>query len=160
VKIELTVNGERKILEVEPGEYLLDTLRNRLGYTGTKENCRQGECGACTVILDGESVNSCLILTAAVSGSTVETIEGLSRGGKLHPVQEAFMVYDASQCGYCTPGMVMSAKALLDRNPHPTEREIKKGLEGNLCRCTGYKNIITAVGKAARAMQKENTDHE
>jgi carbon-monoxide dehydrogenase small subunit len=120
-----------------------------LGLTGTKEGCGVGECGACSVILDGNLVNSCMVLTAQCDGSRVETVEGLGTAEKLHPLQQAFIDYNAVQCGFCTPGMLMAAKALLDKNPHPTEAEIRQGLSGVLCRCTGYKQIVDAVKAAA-----------
>ncbi|HOC06972.1 MAG: (2Fe-2S)-binding protein [Bacillota bacterium] len=147
--VVLTVNGKEYSLTVESNERLLDTLRQRLGLTGTKEGCGVGECGACSVILDGNLVNSCMVLTAQCDGSRVETVEGLGTAEKLHPLQQAFIDYNAVQCGFCTPGMLMAAKALLDKNPHPTEAEIRQGLSGVLCRCTGYKQIVDAVKAAA-----------
>ncbi|MFW5826383.1 MAG: (2Fe-2S)-binding protein, partial [bacterium] len=129
---------------------LADVLRHRLGLTGTKLNCRQGECGACTVLVDGQPMTSCIVLAASVDGSEITTIEGLSASGELDPIQEAFMEADGSQCGFCTPGMVMSTKALLDANPDPSREDIEIGLAGNLCRCTGYRTIIDAVELAAK----------
>ncbi|NLW07288.1 MAG: (2Fe-2S)-binding protein [Clostridia bacterium] len=156
VKFELKVNGQEYQLEIPADVSLLEVLREYLGFTGTKEGCGQGECGACTVLVDGQAVNACLYPALKAAGAEVLTIEGLAGpGGKLHPLQEAFISAGAVQCGYCTPGMIMSAKALLDRNPTPTREEIKLGLAGNLCRCTGYNKIITAVEKAAAAINKE-----
>ncbi len=147
--ITFELNGEQVRVEVEDNATLLEVLRERLGLTGTKRGCDTGDCGACTVILDGRAVNSCLVLAAEVDGCSVVTIEGLSADGRLHPVQQAFIEAGAMQCGYCTPGMIMSAKALLDHNPQPSERDIRKALAGNLCRCTGYVKIIEAVKRAA-----------
>lgn len=143
--LTLKVNGE--VYEVEvPGNWtLLDVIREKCGLTGTKHGCGNGECGACTVLLDGEVVNSCLVLALQANGKSVTTIEGLSQHGKLHPIQEAFIAHGAIQCGFCTPGMILSAKALLDKNPFPQEKEIREALAGNLCRCTGYQKIIEAV---------------
>ncbi len=149
ISIQLCINGVWKDLDVEPEETLVRTLRERLKLTGTKINCEQGECGACTVLLDGRAVNSCLILTVSIDGRRVTTIEGLSREGRLDPLQEAFLEEDASQCGYCTPGMILSAKGLLDENSDPTDDEIRQALSGNYCRCTGYKTIIKAVKRGA-----------
>ncbi|MFW6291880.1 MAG: (2Fe-2S)-binding protein [Spirochaetota bacterium] len=148
--ITLTVNGRRHEIDIEPVEVLADVLRHRLGLTGTKLNCRQGECGACTVLVDGQPMTSCIVLAASVDGSEITTIEGLSASGELDPIQEAFMEADGSQCGFCTPGMVMSTKALLDANPDPSREDIEIGLAGNLCRCTGYRTIIDAVELAAK----------
>lgn len=150
--IRLTVNGEVHELEVEPQRRLLDVLREDLLLTGTKEGCGNGECGACTVLLDGRAVNSCLLLAVSAEGHEIETIEGLAKGEELHPLQRAFIEYGAVQCGFCTPGMIMAAKALLLENPRPTEDEIRTGLAGNLCRCTGYTKIIAAVQAAAEQM--------
>ena len=154
-KIRLNLNGRR--LEASPAanETLLEFLRSRIALTGTKEGCNTGDCGACTVILDGKAVNSCLVLAVESDGCTVTTIEGLSAGGELHPLQRSFVDNGAVQCGFCTPGMILSAKALLDENPNPTEEDIRFGLAGNLCRCTGYVNIIKAVGAAAKSTRGE-----
>ncbi|NWF57561.1 MAG: (2Fe-2S)-binding protein [Syntrophaceae bacterium] len=143
--LTLTVNGEKVDLEIPPHRTLLDLIRNELGLTGTKEGCGNGECGACTVLMDGQPVNACLVLALQAQGKEITTIEGLSRGRRLHSIQEAFISHGAIQCGFCTPGMVLSVKALLDRNPRPEEREIRKALSGNLCRCTGYQKIVEAV---------------
>jgi carbon-monoxide dehydrogenase small subunit len=149
INLTLKVNGKEVNLKVGPKERLIDTLREQLNLTGTKEGCSIGECGACTVILNGEAVSSCLILTGQIGGSEVLTIEGLEVAGKLDPLQKAFIDYQAVQCGFCTPGMLMSAKALLMKNPHPGREEIKTTLEGNLCRCTGYEQIIEAIESVA-----------
>ncbi len=149
MRIEFTLNGRKRRLDVEPNELLLNLLRDELGLTGTKYGCGIGVCGACTVLLDGEPILSCLTLAVEVDGKTVETIEGLGRGGRLDPVQEAFIEAGAIQCGFCTPGFIMAAKALLRENPDPTEEEIREYLKGNLCRCTGYINIVKAVKLAA-----------
>ena len=149
----MNVNGKEYEILVKPSATLLDVLRDQLGLTGTKEGCGVGECGACTVLVDGETVNACLILALEAEGKTVTTIEGLADGGKLHPIQEAFVDAGGLQCGFCTPGMILSAKALLDRNPDPTDEEIRKGLEGNFCRCTGYTKIIDSVRLAAERVR-------
>lgn len=149
INLTLKVNGKEVTLKVGPKERLIDTLREQLNLTGTKEGCSIGECGACTVILNGEAVSSCLILTGQIGGSEVLTIEGLEVAGKLDPLQKAFIDYQAVQCGFCTPGMLMSAKALLMKNSHPSREEIKTSLEGNLCRCTGYEQIIQAIESVA-----------
>jgi aerobic carbon-monoxide dehydrogenase small subunit len=151
MKVSLTVNGERREAEVEPRQLLVYLLRDGLGLKGTNVGCDTSSCGACTVLLDGESVKSCTALAAQADGCEVTTIEGLARDGELHPVQQAFHEAHALQCGYCTPGFVMAAVSLLKENPDPTEEEIREGLEGNLCRCTGYHNIVRAVQAAARA---------
>mgnify|MGYP000903470844 FL=1 len=148
VEINLEVNGKDYALEVEEDMRLLDLLREKLGLLGVKEGCSEGECGACTVIMDGKVVNSCLIMAFQAEGSSIITIEGLEKEGEIHPIQKAFIEVGAVQCGYCTPGMILSAKALLDKNPNPTEQEIREGISGNLCRCTGYNKIIQAVEKA------------
>ncbi len=145
------VNGHAYQIAAHPSERLLDVLRDRLGLTGTKEGCGTGQCGACTVLVDGRAVNSCLLLAADAAGKEITTIEGLAPPGKLHPLQQAFLDHGAVQCGFCTPGMILSAKALLDENPAPSEEEIKRGLAGNLCRCTGYRKIFEAVSSYARA---------
>jgi carbon-monoxide dehydrogenase small subunit len=148
-EIILTVNGEPHTLAVQSHETLLRVLREKLGLTGPKVGCENGECGACTVLLNGEAVNACQVLAPEADGATVETVEGLSRNGELHPLQKAFIEHNAVQCGFCTPGMLMSAKALLARTPNPTEDEIRHALVGNLCRCTGYVRIVAAVKDAA-----------
>lgn len=150
--IEFSVNGAHQALEVDPSRTLLEVLRDDLHLTGTKYTCGEGECGACTVLVEGEPVMSCLTLAAAVSGRNITTIEGLSHDRALSPLQESFLQKGAIQCGYCTPGLILSAKALLDENPNPTEQEIKEHLEGNLCRCTGYAKIVEAVQNAAKTM--------
>lgn len=147
--IKLTVNGDVYELLAEPNETLVQVIRNKLDLTGTKEGCGTGDCGACTVIINGKPVNSCLMLAIEANGQEILTIEGIAKNGDLHPIQEAFINEGAIQCGYCTPGMVLSAKALLDENPNPTEEEIKLGIAGNLCRCTGYRKIIKAIQVAA-----------
>jgi carbon-monoxide dehydrogenase small subunit len=151
INLTLKVNGKEVTLKVGPKERLIDTLREQLNLTGTKEGCSIGECGACTVILNGEAVSSCLILSGQIGGSEILTIEGLEVAGKLDPLQKAFIDYQAVQCGFCTPGMLMSAKALLMKNPHPSREEIKTSLEGNLCRCTGYEQIIEAIESVANS---------
>ncbi len=151
--IRLTVNGESYTVAVEPCESLLDVLRDKLSLTGTKKGCNRGDCGACTIIIDGKTVNSCLVLAVEADDKEVLTVEGLANNGQLHPIQEAFVQYGAVQCGYCTPGMIMSVKALLDENPNPTEEEVKRAIGGNLCRCTGYVKIIDAIKKAAEVIQ-------
>jgi carbon-monoxide dehydrogenase small subunit len=145
VNVRLKVNGEEHELEVEPRLLLVHALRDSLGLTGTHVGCDTSNCGACTVHLDGQSVKSCTVLAVQADGAEVTTIEGIGSEGDLHPVQEAFWNNHGLQCGYCTPGMIMAATALLEENPKPTEQEIRHGLEGNLCRCTGYPNIIAAV---------------
>lgn len=149
VRVRATLNGEPVDFLVAPYESLLDTLRDELGLTGTKEGCNDGNCGACTVNLDGRIVDSCCVLGAEIDGSTVETIEGMAEPGKLHPLQQTFLEEAALQCGICTPGFLISAKALLDAEPHPSEDRIRFWLAGNLCRCTGYDKIVKAVQKAA-----------
>lgn len=152
-RICLTVNGQEHEVAVESNETLVDVLRQRLGLTGTKKGCGAGDCGACTVLLDGRAVNSCLILACQAVGHAIETIEGLGGPEALHPLQQAFVEAGAIQCGYCTPGMILASKSLLDRNSTPTEREIRVALSGNLCRCTGYQKIFEAVQSAADAMR-------
>jgi carbon-monoxide dehydrogenase small subunit len=149
--LTMTLNGESVTVEVEPFELLVDVLRDRLGLTGTKIGCSEGECGACTVIMDGQAVLSCLLPAMKAHGREVVTIEGLSRDGELHPLQQAFIEKGAVQCGYCTPGMIMSAKALLDENPQPSLDEIEEAVAGNLCRCTGYFQITEAIEAAIQS---------
>lgn len=153
MNINLKVNGTIYPVTVEPWDLLLNVLRDRLGLMGTKYGCGGGDCGACTVLMDGKAVNSCLFLAVAAAEKEIITVEGLERDGKLHPLQEAFIQSGALQCGYCTPGMLLSSKALLDVNPDPSEDEIKIALAGNLCRCTGYQKIIEAVQSAAKVMR-------
>ena len=151
MRIELTVNGERHEADVWEGESLLVTLRDRLGLPGSKNACEQGECGSCSVLLDGELVCACLVLAAQADGHAVRTVEGLAEGDRLHPVQEAFAETGAVQCGFCTPGLVVATADLLAHNPDPDEHEIREALSGNLCRCTGYAKIFDAVRLAAEA---------
>lgn len=149
--INVTINGEARELVVEPHRTLLDALRNEAGLTGTKKGCDVGDCGACTVLLDGQPVNSCLVLAVEVEGSEIVTIEGLmGSDGNLHPLQENFLRLGAAQCGFCTPGMILSAKALLDENPHPSEDEVRFAIAGNICRCTGFTKIIEAIMATAQ----------
>jgi carbon-monoxide dehydrogenase small subunit len=143
--LTMKLNGEEITVQIEVDALLVDVLRDELGLMGTKEACGQGECGACTVLLDGEPVTSCLVPAIKAQGREVMTVEGLASGGELHPLQKSFIEHGAVQCGYCTPGMLMSAKALMDRLPHPTEEEIKEAISGNLCRCTGYAKIVEAI---------------
>ncbi|WP_428248241.1 (2Fe-2S)-binding protein [Ferrovibrio sp.] len=150
--LSLTINGERYDAEIPAGVTLLELLREEFGLTGTKTNCLEAECGVCTVLLDGKAVCSCITLALQCQGGSVTTIEGLAQGGELHPLQQAFIDGGAVQCGYCIPGMLLSAKALLDVNPLPDEAAIREGLAGTLCRCTGYQKIVDAVGCAARQM--------
>ncbi|MTW16005.1 2Fe-2S iron-sulfur cluster binding domain-containing protein [Rhodoplanes serenus] len=151
--ITVTINGEARPLRVAPSRTLLDVLRTELGLTGTKKGCDVGDCGACTVLLDGTPVNACLVLAVEADGAAVTTIEGIApAAGQLHPLQQSFMDLGASQCGFCTPGIIVMAKALLDRHPDPSEEDIRFGLAGNICRCTGYTKIIEAVKDAARRL--------
>ena len=149
LRVEVTVNGERYREEIPSNRSLLDFLRDDLGLTGTKEGCGEGECGACSVILDGRLVDACLAFAAEADGGNIETVEGLAADGELHPLQRAFAARGAAQCGYCTPGMLMACKSLLDRTPSPTREEAAQGIAGNLCRCTGYGTIIQAIMEAA-----------
>lgn len=151
--IQITINGELVEAAVEPNQTLLQFLRDDLDLTGTKHGCGLGDCGACTVILDGKPVNSCLVLAVQANGREVLTIEGLAENGKLHPIQQSFVDKGAIQCGFCTPGMILSAKALLDENPKPSELEIRTAISGNLCRCTGYQKIVEAVKDAADTIE-------
>ncbi|MDI7268622.1 MAG: (2Fe-2S)-binding protein [Myxococcota bacterium] len=156
--MEVTVNGLRREVAVEPRRTLIEMLREDLDLTGTKHGCGQGDCGACLVLLDGMPVNSCLVLALEAAGREVATIEGLADGTRLHPIQQAFVDAGAIQCGFCTPGMVLSAKALLDRNPSPTERDVRVAISGNLCRCTGYQKIVEATLTAAERMRGRASD--
>ena len=161
VTITTTVNGRTYALPVDPDRTLLDFLRDELGLTGTKRGCEIGECGACTVLLDDEPVNSCLVLAPQIDGRKVLTVEGLASAGELDSLQRSFLEHDAVHCGFCTPGMLMSARALLERNADPDEREIRTAIAGNLCRCTGYTQIVEAIQKAAKQRtvhQRECTD--
>jgi aerobic carbon-monoxide dehydrogenase small subunit len=151
--VSATVNGEPAEFLCEPQQTLLDVLRDELGLTGTKEGCGSGDCGACSVILNGRLVASCLVLAAEAEGATITTIEGLARGRDLHPLQRHFLEQAALQCGFCTPGLLVAAKALLDRNPDPSEQEVRFGLAGNLCRCTGYDKVVSAVLAAAAELR-------
>ena len=155
VDIKIHVNGNWHELAVNPGDRLIDVLRDRLDLTGTKEGCGEGECGACTVNLDGQAVLSCLILAAQADGGTILTIEGLQKGPELHPLQKAFVSESAVQCGYCTPGMIMAANALINNESDPDENSIRKNLSNNLCRCTGYDRPVKAVLKAAQDMKAD-----
>jgi len=147
--LTMKLNGEEVTLEVKPSALLVEVLRDQLELIGTKVACGEGECGACTVLLDGEPVNSCLVPALKIQGREVMTVEGLAPLGELHPLQKAFVEHGAVQCGYCTPGMLMSAKALLDHNPNPTEEEVRQAISGNLCRCTGYAKIVEAILEAS-----------
>ena len=157
IHVETTINGEPIEFLCEAQQSLLEVLREGLQYTGTKEGCLTGDCGACTVVLDGKIVCSCLVLAPEVAGRTVETIEGVASGERLHPLQQKFLEEAALQCGICTPGFIVAAKALLETNPNPTEHEIRYWLAGNLCRCTGYDKIVRAVQAAAAEMQTVRT---
>ena len=153
VKVSTTINGDSVDFICEADETLLDALRNRMGLTGAKEGCGTGDCGACSVTIDGRLVCSCLVLGAEAEGREIETVEGMAEGDKLHPLQRKFIEHAALQCGICTPGFLIAARALLDRNANPTEEEIRFGLAGNLCRCTGYDKIVRAVQDAAKEMR-------
>jgi len=153
-EITLTINGEDHKVEVENRRTLLDVLREDLHMLGTKKMCDKGECGSCTVLLDGKAVNACLILAVDARGKKIETIEGVAREGRLHPIQEAFVAKGAVQCGFCSPGMIMTTMAFLQKNPHPTEEEAKTAIAGNLCRCTGYVRIVDAILSAADSMKE------
>lgn len=155
--ISLKVNGEDYEVAVEPHRTLLEVLRESLNLTGSKEGCDQGDCGACTVLLDGEPVPSCLVLAIDAQDKDILTIEGLAKGSELHPLQRAFVDYGAIQCGFCTPGMVLTAKAFLERRPHPTREEVRKAISSNLCRCTGYAKIIEAIMAVAAPSRQERT---
>ena len=153
-RVKATINGEEVEFLCEPRQSLLEALRETLGLTGTKEGCNNGNCGACNVILDGTLVNSCLVLAAEINGRRVMTIEGIATSQGLHPLQEKFIAHAALQCGFCTPGFIVAAKALLDQNPNPSESEVRQWLAGNLCRCTGYDRIVRAVMDAAQDQEK------
>ncbi len=157
-QIKITVNGQEYDLSVEPNLTLLDLLRERLGLTGTKKGCDEGDCGACTVLLNGKAVSSCLVLAVEANGKDVLTIEGveLEGGDSLHPLQKAFVENGAIQCGFCTPGMILSAKALLDKNPHPSQTQIRRAISGNLCRCTGYQKIVEAIETVCNGNQAKS----
>ncbi len=154
VPVSFTLNGRLQELDVEPHELLLDVIRDRLGLTGAKRSCDVQVCGACTLLVDGRPVSACTTLAFEVRGRSVMTIEGLAENGKLHPLQQAFIEHGGFQCGFCTPGMILAAKALLDENPRPTEEELKHFMHGNICRCTGYKKIIESIMAAAKNMSE------
>jgi len=155
IRVTLKINGEQRQVETAANQTLLYLLRDDLGLTGTKDGCREGECGACTVLLDGEPVNSCLVLAGQADGREVLTVEGLAHNGQLHAVQRAFVEAGAVQCGFCTPGVIMAAVALLSRDPKPSEHQVREALVGNLCRCTGYNKILDAVRLAAEETRDE-----
>lgn len=157
IHVTTTVNGDEREFLCAHNQTLLDVLRDELVMTGTKEGCGSGDCGACTVMLDGEMVCSCLVLAGETQGRSVKTIEGVAEGSQLHPIQQKFLEHAALQCGFCTPGFIMASKALLDRNPDPTETEVRYWLAGNLCRCTGYDKIVKAVMDAAAELRQERT---
>ncbi len=152
MEISVTVNGEKKQFAIAASDVLLDVLR-REGYTGVKRGCGAGDCGACTIIFNGKAVNSCMMVAAQADGAKITTIEGLARAGELHPLQKAFLAHGAVQCGFCIPGMVLSAKAFLDETPHPTEPEVREEIIGNLCRCTGYKKQVEAIMSVAEGKE-------
>ena len=152
-EITFTINGQVQTLTIQPWRTLLEVIREDLQLTGTKEGCGQGECGSCTVIMGGKTVNSCLVPAVEADGREIITIEGLSNGDELHPIQEAFVEHSGMQCGFCTPGMILSAKSLVDRNSAPSEEEIREGIAGNFCRCTGYTNIIESIDAAIKTMK-------
>lgn len=154
-RVQFTINGEQVEVDVEPRETLLQVIRDKLNLMGAKEACGMGECGACTVLMDGKPVYSCLILAMEAEGGNILTVEGLAEGEKLHPLQEAFRDYGAVQCGFCTPGMLLTAKAFLDENSQPTEKEVRTAIAGNICRCTGYVKIVEAVLAAAERIRRE-----
>jgi len=152
--ITLKINGESYEVSVKPSETLLEVLRDKLGLTGSKEGCDTGKCGACTVLIEGKAVRSCLTLAIAARDKEITTIEGVADGGELHPIQQAFVEHGALQCGFCTPGMIMISKAFLEDNPDPTEKEIREALVGNICRCTGYVKIVEAIQASAKEMRR------
>lgn len=153
LEITLTVNGKTHTAALEPAAALVDFLRDTLGYKGVKLCCNTGECGACTILMDGKPVNSCVVLAADAAGADIVTVEGIADGDRLHPVQQAFIDTGAVQCGYCTPGFIVSVKALLDRSPHPSAEEVEEAISGNICRCTGYTKIFDAVELAAKQLE-------
>lgn len=153
--IQLIINGINYKVDIDVNMRLIDLLRDKLGLIGTKEGCGEGECGACTIIMDGVSVNSCMVMAFQANGSNIITIEGLENNGELHPIQKAYMEEGSVQCGFCIPGLIMSTKALLDKHPEPTRDEIREGMSGNLCRCTGYNKAIDAAEKAIKYMKEE-----
>ena len=155
VKISFVINGKKKEMAISPNTTLLELLRDHLGLTGTKNGCEAGECGACTVLLDGRPVYACLVLAPKVDGKEIITIEGIGEEGKLHPVQKAFLTHGAVQCGFCTPGMILAAKALLDEKPNPSREEIEDAISGNLCRCTGYLQIVKAIEASGKGGKGE-----
>jgi aerobic-type carbon monoxide dehydrogenase small subunit (CoxS/CutS family) len=152
-RIKFTINGKDCEVEIKPWRTLLEVIREDLKLTGTKEGCGEGECGSCTVIMNGKTVNSCLVPAMEADSQEILTIEGLAHGDRLHPIQEAFVEHSGTQCGFCAPGMIMSAKALLDENPDPSQKEIREGISGNLCRCTGYTKIFESISAAAQTMR-------
>lgn len=152
--IRVTINGEAYSISAAPNETLLDLLRYRLGLVGTKKGCDIGDCGSCTVLVDGKAVNSCLVLAVETNGASITTIEGMRSAGQLHPLQQAFIDHGAVQCGFCTPGMIMAAKFLLEEEPNPTEEDIRFAMAGNLCRCTGYVSIMKAIAVAGKALRE------
>jgi len=152
--ITLKINGETYEVSVKPSETLLEVLRDKLGLTGAKEGCDTGKCGACTVLIEGKAIRSCLTLAIAARDKEITTIEGVADGEELHPIQQAFVEHGALQCGFCTPGMIMISKALLEQNPDPTEKEIREALVGNICRCTGYVKIVEAIQASAKEMRR------
>ena len=158
ISINLMVNDQQYQVEVEEELRLIDLLREKLQLIGTKEGCGEGECGACTIIMDGKTVNSCLVMAFQADGSSITTIEGVSKGQELHPIQQAFLDVGAVQCGFCTPGMVLSAKALLDENQTPDRQQIREGISGNLCRCTGYNKIVDAIELASSYIKEGQKD--
>lgn len=157
ILIEFTINGKKRRMQTTPSTRLLDLIRDDLHLTGTKEGCGKGECGACTVIMNGELVASCLVLAPQADGATLTTIEGISNGEELHPIQEAFIETGAVQCGFCIPGMILAAKKILEKNFHPDEEEIKRGISGNICRCTGYQKIFDAIKLAGNKLSALNS---
>jgi len=153
-RMVFNINGQTYEDEIDVRRTLLEVLRENFGLTGTKKGCNEGECGACTVLLEGKPVTSCLVLAVEAQGKRIETIEGIANNGELHPLQQAFIEYGGFQCGFCTPGMLMSAKALLDENPKPTVNEVRRAISGNLCRCTGYQSIVNSIMAASKIMEK------